>query len=88
MTFSSPDSASSSEPRLHDDEPRVYAVLSAENPYFADHARQVVEKFGKSATNQKRAFGMKWERPDLRILYRQVACKHNITPIIGKVGMT
>ena len=72
MAFSSLDSTSSSSTaRLHDDEPRVYALLSAENPYFGDQARQIADKLGKSvATNQRRAFEMKWDRPDLRILYR------------------
>ena len=74
MAFSSPDSTPSSEARLHDDEPRVYALLSAENPYFAGQARQVAEKLGKSVTNQRRAFEMKWDRSDLRILYRLVSC--------------
>ena len=69
MAFPSLDSSSTA--RLHDDEPRVYALLSAENPYFGDQARQIAEKLGKSVgTNQRRAFEMKWDRPDLRILYR------------------
>ena len=71
MAFST-DSALSSEPRLHDDEPKVYALLSAENPSFSDSAHQVAEKLGKCVTNQKRAFEMKWNRPNLKILYKSV----------------
>ena len=57
----------------------MYALLSAENPYFAEQARQIAEKLGKSAANQRRAFEMKWDRPDLRILYRLVLYVHTIT---------
>ena len=30
----------------------------------------MAERFGTSATNQKRGFEIKWDRPDLKILYR------------------
>ena len=57
---------------LHIPEPAIYALLSAERPYYASKAHMLADKIAKAASVNSKAVPLKWERADFRVLYKLV----------------